>query len=161
MMPVFLLLNVVYRRSLFSMNSILIFTLPLVFLPGLGPVLITGSAFTSSLSESESSPASAPVRFNAGDSITNGPWVPFSDAGLSSTNCIAAIAVACLSVCSEVLLQTDSSTMDLLALDWDTRLQFGHSALNRGFPLLTFVFRCKSQLKFFMHISALKCLDVC
>ena len=36
MMPVFLFENVVYRLSLFSMYSILILTLPLVFLPLLG-----------------------------------------------------------------------------------------------------------------------------
>ena len=35
MIPVFLLLNVVYLLSLLSMNSILILTLPLVFLPAL------------------------------------------------------------------------------------------------------------------------------
>jgi len=34
--PDFLLLNVVYLLSLLSINSILIFTLPLVFLPALG-----------------------------------------------------------------------------------------------------------------------------
>ena len=38
MMPVLRLLKVVYRLSLFSINSILIFTLPLVFFPGLRPV---------------------------------------------------------------------------------------------------------------------------
>lgn len=37
MIPDFLLLNVVYLRSLLSINSILILTLPRVFFPGLGP----------------------------------------------------------------------------------------------------------------------------
>jgi len=40
-MPVFLLENVVYRLSLLSMYSILILTLPFVFLPlGGGPVVV-------------------------------------------------------------------------------------------------------------------------
>lgn len=41
MMPVFLLENVVYRRNLFSMYSILIFTRPLVFLPLDGETSLT------------------------------------------------------------------------------------------------------------------------
>ena len=93
MMPVFLLLKVVYLLSLFSMNSILILTLPFVFFPGLGPSLVCGSlAFliSESLSLSESRPASPLDLFMPGDSTTKGP---LRAAGDSSTNCMVFILI--------------------------------------------------------------------
>ena len=78
------------------MNSILILTLPLVFFPGLGPSLTTGSfdLNSDSLSLSESRPASPLDLFMAGDSTTKGPCVPLRAAGLSSTNWIVFILAA-------------------------------------------------------------------
>ena len=133
-MPVFLLLKVVYLLSLFSMNSILILTLPFVFFPGLGPSLCCGSdVFLSSesLSLSESRPASPLDLFKAGDSTTKGPCVPLRAAGLSSTNCMVFILAAGIpSDCSDSLLQSDNwfihkFVCTICQLDWHTGLPKG------------------------------------